>query len=96
MVLNRTLLTLLTLEVLRFWHGAVAKGVTKGTFFDVNAWNLVRKEKAVPITSLSELKEGVYSIQMSGERMGCEFDAGPGACFSCFSCERRKHTYFLL
>jgi hypothetical protein len=50
----------------------------KNDYFDPNDWSLVPSDNK-PITSLSDLKTGVYSIQLSGERAGCGPDSkGPG------------------
>lgn len=40
-------------------------------------YSLVPTDNA-SITSLSDLKDGVYSIQLSGERPGCRTSTGPG------------------
>lgn len=47
-------------------------------YFNPDKWSL-RPADSEPITSLSDLKSGVYSVQLSGERSGCGLDSkGPG------------------
>lgn len=50
----------------------------KNEYFISNTWSLV-PVASEPITSLSDLETGVYSIQLSGGRSGCGQDSnGPG------------------
>jgi hypothetical protein len=49
----------------------------KNAYFDGDAWNLAAVDSE-PITSLSELKTGVYSIQLLMERVACGPSTGPG------------------
>lgn len=47
-------------------------------YFHPKDWNLVPADSE-PVTSLSDLKTGVYFIMLSGERSGCGLDSnGPG------------------
>jgi hypothetical protein len=72
----RAVLTLFTALVL----GVLAENprLGKNDYFDPNDWSLVPADSE-PITSLSDLKSGVYSIRLSGERSGCGLDSkGPG------------------
>ena len=50
----------------------------KNEYSDPERWSLVPADNE-PLTSLSDLTAGVYSIRLSGERSGCGFDSkGPG------------------
>jgi hypothetical protein len=62
--------------------GVLAKGTPRlnnNDYFDPNDWILVPTDNNLSISSLSDLKTGVYSIELSGERSGCGSDSkGPG------------------
>ena len=54
------------------------------TFYDPTEWKLVPKGNQDPITSLSDLEDGVFAVQLSGERVsacggGATKVATPGA-----------------
>ena len=72
---------LLTLCVALAWGlGVLARTPRQGTneYFNTDTWSLVASDNNT-ITSLSDLKDGVYSIQLSGVRSGCGLDSkGPG------------------
>ena len=78
---SKSVRALLTLCVALTWGlGVLAKSprVSTNDYFDSNKWNLVPGDNSA-ITSLSDLKVGVYSIQLSGERSGCGLGSqGPG------------------
>jgi len=68
----------LTLCLALTWGLAKQTRLAKNDYFDSNTWSLLPVDSE-PITSLSDLKAGVYSIQLSGERAGCGLDSkGPG------------------
>jgi hypothetical protein len=58
--------------------GVLAKGtpkLNKTQYFDPNDLSLVPTDNNLGIASLSDLKSGVYSIELSGERAGCGSDS---------------------
>ena len=68
----------LTLYMALTWGLAKQTRLAENNYFDSNTWRLVPVDSE-PITSLSDLKTGVYSIQLAGERPGCGLDSmGPG------------------
>lgn len=68
-----------TLCVALTWGLAKQTRLAKNEYFDPDRWNLVPADSE-PVTSLSDLEAGVYSIQLAGERPGCAFagSKGPG------------------
>ena len=72
---------LVTLCVVLTWGlgvFATSPRMTTNDYFDPNKWDLVPGDNSA-VTSLSDLKDGVYSIQLSGERSGCGLGSqGPG------------------
>lgn len=78
---GRSVRALLTLCVALFFGlGVLGENprLGKNDYFDPNDWSLVPADSQ-PVTSLSDMKSGVYSIQLSGERPGCGLDSkGPG------------------
>lgn len=52
--------------------------LSKNMYFDENKWSLVPADNK-PVTTLSDVSDGVYSIQpSSGERSKCGSTVGPG------------------
>ena len=61
-----------------------------------NSWSLVPSSDDSAVTSLSDLKDGVYSIQIAGQRSGCALGSnGPGmpslAEYVAYACSLRSH-----
>lgn len=77
-----TYTTVLYTLCLAWGLGALAKGtprLNKTQYFDPNDLTLVPTDNNLGIASLSDLKSGVYSIELSGERANCGSDSkGPG------------------
>lgn len=74
----RALLTLCV--ALALVLGVLAENPRQGEddYFHPNDYSLVPADN-VPMRSLTDLKTGVYSIQLSGERSDCGLDSkGPG------------------
>lgn len=76
---SKSLRAVLTLCMALTWGLAKQTRLAKNEYFDPDRWNLVPVDSE-PITSMSDLKAGVYSIQLSGERPGCGVmgSKGPG------------------
>lgn len=56
--------------------------LSKNLYFDENKWMLVPADNK-PVTTLSDLNDGVYSIQLSGERSNCGSTVGQGMMMPC-------------
>ena len=76
---SKSLRAVLTLCLALTWGLANQTRLAKNDYFDSNTLSLLPVDSE-PITSLSDLKAGVYSIQLSGERPGCGVvgSKGPG------------------
>ena len=78
---SQRLRALFTLCVALTWGlGVLARTSKQATneYFNTDMSGLVGADNGA-VTSLSDLKDGVYSIQLSGERSGCGLDSqGPG------------------
>ena len=74
----RVLLTLCVALVYGLGTHANAARLSKNVYFDENKWDLVPADNQ-PVAALSDLKDAVYSIQLSGERAGCGSTLGTGA-----------------
>ena len=67
-----------TLCVALTWAVAKQTSLAEDDYFDSDKWTFVPSDND-PITSLSELKTGVYYIQLLGKRAGCGLDSNePG------------------
>ena len=81
MISRKSVRAFVTLCVALSWGlGVFAKSprVSTNDHFEPNKWSLVPGDNSA-IMSLSDLKDGVYSIQLSGERSGCGLGSqGPG------------------
>jgi hypothetical protein len=47
----------------------VSSDIKSASLYDFTNWRLVRRENPAPITSLSDLEDGVCGVQLSGERV---------------------------
>lgn len=78
---RHTLSSLLTLCIVLTWKlGVLAKNIRQdeNDYFDSASWSLMPADNEAA-TSLSDLKTGVYSIQLREKRSGCGLDSkGPG------------------
>ena len=65
-------------------YGVRANKVTllKNMYFDEDKWSLVPADNT-PVTNLSDVRDGVYSIQLPGERSSCGSTVGQGMMCAC-------------